>query len=107
MTAAIMAADELGTVVGLPDQIAQRDAATIEVLLNAGGEDGTGGGGTALGKGPEQQAAAHLASGVLDGGQIEDLRLRPVAGDIVEVLGIGGDPLKRAPNPLDAGGGLF
>src|SRR6266436_4895387 len=49
MTATIMAADELGTVVGLPDQIAQRDAATIKVLLNAGGEDGTGGGGSLAG----------------------------------------------------------
>src|SRR5258708_823761 len=107
MTATIMAADELGTVVGLPDQIAQRDAATIKVLLNAGGEDGTGGGGTALGKGPEQQAAAHFAGGVFDGGQIEDLRLRPVAGDIVEVLGVGGDLLKDAPSGFDAGEVLF
>src|SRR5258708_24560048 len=102
-----MAGDDVGTVVGLPDKIGQRDAATIEVLLNAGGEDGTGGGGTALGKGPEQQAAAHFASGVLDGGQIEDLRLRPVAGDIVEVLGVGGDLLKDAPSGFDVGVGLF
>jgi len=36
-------------------------AATREMLLNAGGEDGTGGRGTALSKGPEQQTAAHLA----------------------------------------------
>src|SRR5258708_33535499 len=107
MTAAIMAADELGTVVGLPDQIAQRDAATIEVLLNAGGEDGTGGGGTALGKGPEQQAAAHFAGGVFDRREIEDLGLGPVAGDIVEVLGIGGDLLKDAPSGLDVGEVLF
>src|SRR5258708_24481417 len=107
MTAAIMAADELGTVVGLPDQIAQRDAATIEVLLNAGGEDGTGGGGTALGKGPEQQAAAHFAGGVFDRREIEDLGLGPVAGDIVEVLGIGGDLLKDAPSRLELGEVLF
>jgi len=40
VTAPIVAADELGTVVGLPDQIAQRDAATIEVLRDAGGKDG-------------------------------------------------------------------
>src|SRR5260370_17874315 len=78
-----------------------------EMLLNASGEDGAGGGGTALGKGPEQQAAAHLASGVLDGGQIEDLRLRPVAGDIVEVLGVGGDLLKDAPSGFDVGEALF
>ena len=45
-----MAADELGAVVGLPDQIAPGDAATIEVLLDAGGKDGTGGRRTALAK---------------------------------------------------------
>src|SRR5258707_13550238 len=106
MPAAIMAADELGTVVGLPDQIAQRDAATIEVLLNAGGEDGTGGG-TALGKGPEQQTAAHFAGGVFDSREIEGLRLRPVAGDVVEILGVGGDLLKDAPGGLDVGEVLF
>ena len=102
-----MSADELRAVVGLPDQVAERDAATIKMLLNASGEDGAGGGRTALREGPEQQAAAHLASGVLDGGQIEDLRLRPVAGDIVEVLGIGGDLLKDAPSGFDVGEVLF
>src|SRR5258708_11987536 len=107
MTAAIMAADELGTVVGLPDQIAQRDAATIEVLLNAGGEDGTGGGGTALGKGQEQQTAAHFAGGVFDRREIEGLRLRPVAGDVVEILGVGGDLLKDAAGGFDVGEVLF
>jgi len=107
VTAAIVAANKLGTVVGLPDQIAQRDAATIEVLLNAGGEDGTGGGGTALGKGPEQQAAADFAGGVFDDGQIEGLGLRPVAGNIVEILGVGGDLLKDAPGGLDVGEVLF
>src|ERR1700687_4732644 len=107
MTAAILAADEFGTVVGLPDQIAQRDAATIEMLLNAGGEDGTGGGGTALGKGPEQQAAAHFAGGVFDGREIEGLGLRPVARDIVEVLGVGRDLLKDAPGGFDVSEVLF
>src|SRR5258708_12296431 len=100
MTAAIMAADELGTVVGLPDQIEQRDAATIEVLLNAGGEDGTGGGGTALGEGPEQQVAAHFAGGVFDRREIEGLGLRPVAGDVVEILRVAGNLLNNAPAGL-------
>ncbi len=107
MAAAIMAADEFGPVVGLPDQVAERDAATVEVLLNAGGEDGTGGGRAALGKGPEQQSAAHFASGVLDGGQSEGLGLRPVAGNIVEILGVGGDLLEDAPGGLDVGEVLF
>ena len=69
MTAAIMAADELRTVVGLPDEIAKGDAATIEVLLDASGKDRTSGRRTALGKGPEQQAAADFAGGVLEAGR--------------------------------------
>ncbi len=77
------------------------------MLLNAGSEDRAGGRGTGLGKGPEQQAAAHFASGVLDGGQIEGLGLGPVAGDIVEILGVGGDLLKDAPGGLDVGEVLF
>jgi len=36
--AAIVTADELGAVIDLPDKIAQRDAAALEMLLNAGGE---------------------------------------------------------------------
>ena len=92
---AVVAADELAAVVGLPDQIAQRNAATMEVLLDTGGKHGTGSRRTALGKSPEQQAAAHFAGGVFDGGQIESLGLRPVAGNIVEILGVGGDLLNR------------
>src|SRR5260370_29456292 len=102
-----MAADELRAIVGLPDQVAQRDAATGEVLLDAGDEGGAGGRGEALGKGPEQQLAAHLAGGVLDGGEVEGLSLGPVAGDIVEILGVGGDLLKDAPGGLDVGEVLF
>jgi len=100
---AVEAADELAAVVGLPDQIAQRNAAALQVLLNAGGKDGAGGGGAALGKGPEQQAAAHVAGGVLHGGQIEGLGLRPVMGDVVEIFGVGRDLLKDAPGGFDVG----
>ena len=59
---------EFAAVVGLPDQIAQRDAVAIQVLLDAGSENGAGRGAAFLGKGPEQQAAANIASGVLDDG---------------------------------------
>src|SRR5260370_36112160 len=107
MAAAIVAADELGTVVGLPDEIAKGDATTIEVLLNAGGKDGAGSRRTALGKGPEQQAAAHLAGGVFDGGEIRGLGLRPGAGGIVEILGVGRDLVKDAPSGFGSGEGLF
>jgi hypothetical protein len=77
------------------------------MLLNAGCENGACGRRTALREGPEQQAAAHVAGGVLDGGQMEGLGLRPVARDIVEVLGVGGDLLKDAPGGLDVGEVLF
>ena len=69
-------AHEFAAVVGLPDQIAQRDAVAIEVLLDAGSENGAGRGAAFLGKGPEQQAAANIASGVLDDGQMQALGLR-------------------------------
>jgi hypothetical protein len=102
---AIVTANELGAMVGLPNQVAERDAAPVQVLLNAGGEDGAGGSRTALGKGPEQQAAAHVAGGVLDGGEIESLGLEPVVGDVVQVFGVGGDLLKDAPSGFDVGEG--
>jgi len=92
---------ELATIVGLPDQIAQRDAVAIQMLLNACGEDRTGGGTALLSEGPEQQAAAHFARGVLDGRQAELLSLRPVAWDIVEILRIRADLLEQRPLRFD------
>src|SRR5208282_1685502 len=86
---------EFTAVVGLPDQIAQRDAIAIQVLLDAGSENGAGRGAAVLGKGPEQQAAANIASGVLDDRQTQALGLLPVMGDIVEILSIGADLLKN------------
>jgi hypothetical protein len=59
---------ELTASVGLPDQIAQRDAVAIKVPLNVGGEDGADCGAATLGESPEEQAAAHVAGGVLDDG---------------------------------------
>jgi hypothetical protein len=44
---------ELTTVVGLPDQIAQRDALTIQMLLDARGEDSADRGATFFSEGPE------------------------------------------------------
>jgi len=77
------------------------------MLLNTGGENRAGGSGAALGEGPEQQSAAHLAGGVLHGGQAKGLRLRPVVGDVVEVFGVGGDLLEDAPGGFDVGKVLF
>ena len=45
---------ELGAVVGLPDQIAQGDAVTIQMPLDARGEDRTGRSAARLREGPEQ-----------------------------------------------------
>src|SRR5258708_29956123 len=69
---------ELATVVGLPDQIAQRDAVAIQMLLDAGGENGAGRSAALLGEGPEQYTAADIASGVLNGWQVDSLGLQPV-----------------------------
>ena len=68
---------ELAAIVGLPDQIAQRDAVAIQVLLDAGSEHGAGRSAAFFGEGPEQQAAAHVARGVLDDGKLETLGLLP------------------------------
>ena len=59
---------ELAAVVGLPDQIPQRDALASQVLLDARSEDRADGGTALLRERPEQQPAANLAGGVLDEG---------------------------------------
>ena len=78
MALAVEAANELAAVVGLPDQVAERDATALEMLLDAGGEDSAGGSGAALSEGPKQQTTAHVTGSVLDDGGGEGLRLRPV-----------------------------
>ena len=52
---------EFAAVVGLPNQIAQRDPVTIQMLLNARSENGTGRRAAFFGEGPKQQAAANIA----------------------------------------------
>jgi len=59
-------ASEFAAVFGLPDQIAETDSVAIQMLLNARREDSTGRGTALIGKGPEQQAAANVASSVLN-----------------------------------------
>jgi hypothetical protein len=98
---------ELAAVVGLPDQIAQRDAATIQMLLDPCSKDGAGGSTALLSESPEQQAAADVASGVLDDGQVQTLSLLPVMGNIVQILGIGADLLEQSPLGFDVSEVLF
>ena len=68
LASGIVTTDEFHAVIGLPDQIAQRDATALQMRLDASGEDGTGGCAAALGKRPEQQPTAHFARGVLNDG---------------------------------------
>ena len=98
-----MAADEPGAVVGLPGEVAQIDAAAGQVVLDALGKDGAGGGGAPLGKGEKQQAAADLAGGVLNGREAGGLGLWPVLRDVVEVFGVGADWLEQPPGGFDGG----
>src|SRR5665213_1409739 len=88
---------KLAAIVGLPDQVAERDAVAIQMLLDTRGEDGAGRGAAAFGESPEEQTAADVARGVLNDGQLEPLSLQPVARDVVEVFGIGADLLKQSP----------
>ena len=90
---------ELAAVVGLPEPIAERDAVAIQMLLDARSEDGAGRGAACVGEGPEEQAAADIACGVLDDGQSELLGLGPTAWDVVQVLGVG--LLEQSPAGFD------
>ena|SRR5689334_8094074 len=92
---------ELAAVVGLPDQVAERNAVAIQVLLDARSENRAGRSAALFGKGPKQQATANFPRGVLNDGQAELLGLSPVARDIVEILGVGADLLKQRPGSLD------
>jgi hypothetical protein len=49
----VVATDELAAVVGLPDQIAERDAVAIQVQLDAGSEDRAGCGAAFFSAGPK------------------------------------------------------
>ena len=80
----------------LPSQIAQVDAPTIEVLLNASGEDGAGDRRSILCEGPEQQTAANFPGRVFDQGQTQTLGLKPELWDNAQILGVGGDLLEQA-----------
>ena len=62
LASGIVATDEFAAIVGLPGQMAQIDAAAIQVLLDARGEDRAGRRGTFLCERPEQQATANLLS---------------------------------------------
>ena len=62
---------EFAAVVGLPDQIAQRDAVAMQMLLDARGKHRAGRSTACLRKSPEQQTAADLPSGVLDHRQVQ------------------------------------
>jgi len=65
MALRIVAADEFAAVVGLPGQVAQVHSPTIQVLLNASGEDGAGRRRAFLREGPEQQTATNFPRRVL------------------------------------------
>jgi hypothetical protein len=52
---------ELAAIDGLPDQIAQGNAATVQQLLDARSEDSAGLGAAFFGESPEQQPAANFA----------------------------------------------
>jgi len=90
-------ADEFAAVIGLPSEVAEFDAAAGQMSLNAGREAGAGRSRAAGGEGQELQAAADLTGGILHAGQIAGLGLGPVVGNIVQILGIGRDLLKEAP----------
>ena len=84
----IVTTNEFAAVVGLPGQVAQVHAPTIQVLLNASGEDGASRRRAFLRKGPEQQTAANLPRRVFDQRQTQALSLRPELRNIAQILGV-------------------
>jgi hypothetical protein len=98
---------EFPAVIGLPDQIAEGDAVAIQMLLDAGGEDGVSRGAASIGEGPEERSTANIAGGVQDRGQSEPLGLQPVAQEVVEILGIGADLPELGPLRFDVRQVLF
>jgi hypothetical protein len=85
---------ELIAMVGLPDEVAQRDAIAMQGV-NAGSKDGVGRDTALLGESPGQQAAADFVCGVLDDRQAHPpdlciaadwLKTRPLRFDVREVL---------------------
>jgi hypothetical protein len=72
----------------------QRDAVTIQMLLDALGEHCISRSAARLREAPEQQAAADFPRGVLDKRQAELLSLPLIARDVVQMLGIRADLLK-------------
>src|SRR5690242_21373394 len=71
---------EFATIVGLPDQIAQRNTIAFQVLLNARGEDRTGGSRAILREGPEQKTARNFPGGEWNDGKWQRLGLWPLGG---------------------------
>src|SRR6266849_1037843 len=71
------------------------------MLLDTGGKDRAGGSAAPLSEGAEEQTATDIASGVLNDRQVESLGLQPVARNIIEILGIGGDLLEQRPGSFD------
>ena len=90
-TVGLQFADELAAVVTLPGEVAEDNAAALQVGLKALSEQGAGLGRAPGSKGEERQVAADLASGVLHGGPVKGLHLQPGVRDIVEIRGVGGD----------------
>jgi hypothetical protein len=99
----VVSADELSSVVGLPDQVAERDAVAVQMALDARGEDFAGRRAAALGEGQEEQPAADVAGGVLHGRESQRLRLGPEPRNIAEILGVGTDLLEEPPGGFDRG----
>ena len=73
---------QLAAVVGLPDQIAQRDAKAIQVVLNSRSEHGTGRSAACLSKSPDS-SPLRISRRCMHNRQVQALRLPPVARDIV------------------------
>ena len=101
------AADELRAVIGLNFQFPHVDAAGLQMAAQKPGKQTGIVSGFLVGIGQEHHAAADLTGGKLIARQAQGLPLRPVMGDIDQVLGIYRKLSKQLPVPFDMGQVLF
>ena len=108
----VLVFEELTTVVGLPGQTGQIDAVPGQMDGELFGQEGGVGLGQFVGVAGEAGAGDRLAGGVLEAGQLEVGHLWPVMGNVLQILGVGGELAEERPAAFDVaelllGGGLL
>src|SRR5208282_6861901 len=100
-TSLVLVFQELRAVVGLPGQGGQIDAVAGEVNGELFGQERGVAFGEFIGVTGEGGAGDGFAGGVLEAGQTEVGHLRPVMGNVLQILGVGGELAEELPVAFD------